>query len=204
MDCSKGTYIRALARDLGKLAGSCAYVQSLRRTRIGPYTVSEAVVPEIFSGRDNLLGSRELLARLDGIGICTVRDESAAGVRNGRVLQDRFFTAAPDKDGLLAATNHFVDPSWKIPPPANDEQNAWTVKRRQNLLALAETYKGQFDIDKMKQVLDTTIDNGGATQPNETIYQIIAVPRDLILWLKAPGKFDWQKIDLSKLFNNRA
>ena len=100
VDCSKGTYIRALARDLGKLAGSCAYVQSLRRTRIGPYTVSEAVLPESFSGKENLLGSRELLSRLDGIGVCTVRDESVAGVQNGQTLQDCFFTVAPNKDGL--------------------------------------------------------------------------------------------------------
>jgi tRNA pseudouridine55 synthase len=100
VDCSKGTYIRALARDLGTLAGSCAYVQNLRRTRIGPYTVSEAVPPEGFGGEENLLLSREVLSRLDGIGVCTVRDEAVAGVRNGHPLQDHFFTAAPNKDGL--------------------------------------------------------------------------------------------------------
>jgi tRNA pseudouridine55 synthase len=105
VDCSKGTYIRALARDLGQLAGSCAYVQSLRRTRVGPYTVGEAVLPESFSGKENLLGSRELLSRLDGIGVCTVRDESVAGVRNGQTLQDRSFTAAPNKDGLYQLVN---------------------------------------------------------------------------------------------------
>jgi len=100
VDCSKGTYIRALARDLGKLAGSCAYVKSLQRTRVGPYTVNEAVLPESFSGKENLVCSRELLSRLDGIGVCTVRDESVAGVRNGQTLQDHFFTVAPNKDGL--------------------------------------------------------------------------------------------------------
>jgi len=100
VDCSKGTYIRALARDLGTLAGSCAYVQRLRRTRVGPYTVDEAVLPESFSGKEDLLYSRELLSRLDGLGVCAVRDDSVAGVRNGQTLQDRFFTDAPNKDGL--------------------------------------------------------------------------------------------------------
>jgi tRNA pseudouridine55 synthase len=105
VDCSKGTYVRALARDLGKLAGSCAYVQSLRRIRIGPFDVGEAVLPESFSGEENLRRSLELLSRLEGIGVCTVRDESAAAVRNGQTLQDRFFTAAPQKDGLYQLVN---------------------------------------------------------------------------------------------------
>lgn len=40
--CSKGTYIRALARDLGKALDSGAYLTSLRRTAIGPYTIDQA------------------------------------------------------------------------------------------------------------------------------------------------------------------
>lgn len=108
----------------------------------------------------------------------------------------------PDKEGLLAATNHFIHPAWNIPQPADDEKEAWTVKRRDNLLAMGEKYKGQFDVEKMKQVMDTTIENGGATVSTDTIYQIIAIPGDLVLWLKAPGNFDWQKISLSKLLNS--
>ncbi|MCX5855007.1 MAG: C45 family autoproteolytic acyltransferase/hydrolase [Deltaproteobacteria bacterium] len=103
-----------------------------------------------------------------------------------------------DRPGLLVATNHFVDPSWKA-PPLDDERNAWTVKRRDNLLALGDKYKGRFNVEKMKEVLDTTMDKGGATQPAETIYQVIAVPGELTLWLKAPGNFDWQKVDLKGL-----
>jgi len=41
--CSKGTYIRSLASDFGKALDSGAYLSSLRRTRIGPYKVSEAL-----------------------------------------------------------------------------------------------------------------------------------------------------------------
>lgn len=40
--CSKGTYIRALARDIGQALGSGAYLQALRRTRIGSYTLDDA------------------------------------------------------------------------------------------------------------------------------------------------------------------
>jgi len=105
-----------------------------------------------------------------------------------------------DRHGLLVATNHFVDNSWGIAPPDNDAQNAWTVKRRNNLLALAERYKGSFDVERMKHVLDTKIADGGATQPTETIYQIVAVPKERVMWLKAPGNFEWQKIDLNRFF----
>ena len=43
VDCSKGTYIRALARDLGEALGSGAFLHSLRRTRNGGFTVEHAL-----------------------------------------------------------------------------------------------------------------------------------------------------------------
>jgi tRNA pseudouridine55 synthase len=41
--CSKGTYIRALARDFGERLGSGAHLVSLRRTRIGEYMIGDAL-----------------------------------------------------------------------------------------------------------------------------------------------------------------
>lgn len=41
--CSGGTYIRALARDLGRIAGSAAHLASLRRTGMGSLTVRDAM-----------------------------------------------------------------------------------------------------------------------------------------------------------------
>ncbi len=41
--CGKGTYIRALARDIGTALGSGAFLTSLRRTRVGDYTVEQCV-----------------------------------------------------------------------------------------------------------------------------------------------------------------
>jgi len=46
--CSKGTYIRSFARDLGKVLGSGAYLSSLERTAIGPYLVKDAFSIEKF------------------------------------------------------------------------------------------------------------------------------------------------------------
>jgi tRNA pseudouridine55 synthase len=42
VDCSSGTYIRALARDLGAALGVGGHLTALRRTRIGQYSVSQA------------------------------------------------------------------------------------------------------------------------------------------------------------------
>jgi len=44
--CSGGTYIRALARDLGRLTSSAATLSALRRTRIGSFDVSDAATLE--------------------------------------------------------------------------------------------------------------------------------------------------------------
>ena len=41
--CGGGTYIRALARDLGRLAGSAAHLEALRRTASGPFEVGGAL-----------------------------------------------------------------------------------------------------------------------------------------------------------------
>jgi tRNA pseudouridine55 synthase len=40
--CSKGTYIRALARDIGEALNSGAYLTALQRTRVGDYTLFDA------------------------------------------------------------------------------------------------------------------------------------------------------------------
>lgn len=46
--CSKGTYIRALARDIGQALGSGAHLTALRRTRIGQYRVEDCMKIEDF------------------------------------------------------------------------------------------------------------------------------------------------------------
>jgi tRNA pseudouridine55 synthase len=46
--CGGGTYIRALARDLGERLGCPAHLHSLRRERVGPLTLEKAVGPESF------------------------------------------------------------------------------------------------------------------------------------------------------------
>ena len=40
--CSKGTYIRSIASDLGKSLGNGGYLSALRREKIGPYHLKDA------------------------------------------------------------------------------------------------------------------------------------------------------------------
>src|SRR5215469_15718436 len=46
IECSKGTYIRSLAHDLGQIPGCGAYLHALIRTRSGPFSLSESVTLE--------------------------------------------------------------------------------------------------------------------------------------------------------------
>ncbi len=43
LECSKGTYVRKLAEDVGALLGCGGCISQIRRTRIGPFTINESV-----------------------------------------------------------------------------------------------------------------------------------------------------------------
>jgi len=108
---------------------------------------------------------------------------------------------SPDHPGLLVATNHFVEPSWGMLEPLHDTPG-FSVRRRKNLLALAERYKGEFNPKKMMEILDISIKDGGVTIPGGTIYQIVVIPKELKLWLKIPALQNWTEIDLKPLFKD--
>lgn len=59
IDCSSGTYVRALARDLGSKLGVGGHLTALRRTRVGGYTIDQAsALPEVGDSL-NLISSFE-------------------------------------------------------------------------------------------------------------------------------------------------
>ncbi len=63
ISCSKGTYIRTLAEDLGKVLGCGAHISALRRTSSGPFTIEQALtLDELHEIRDS-----EGLTCLDGV-----------------------------------------------------------------------------------------------------------------------------------------
>src|SRR5262245_26206394 len=79
--CGKGTYIRSLARDLGARLGTGGLVQVLRRTRVGPFRVEDAVPLDAETVR--LLPLSAAVAELPST---TVDDRDALALRNGRAV----------------------------------------------------------------------------------------------------------------------
>lgn len=55
--CGGGTYVRSLARDLARAAGSAAHLEALRRTDSGPFSVREAVTLEALKSGAPVLGT---------------------------------------------------------------------------------------------------------------------------------------------------
>ena len=118
--CSSGTYIRALARDLGERLGVGGHLTALRRTAVGPFLVEDAApVPERVSGAQSAsspLGSEvvaqppiPLLAPAEVAGrlfpVVHLTGIEAADLANGKRLEldapDAPITAAVAPDGRL-------------------------------------------------------------------------------------------------------
>jgi hypothetical protein len=128
--------------------------------------------------------------------IIQVADKEAAYSYEASVLDIKI--RAGQEPGLLVATNDFVNPAWGLTPPYDAEDRS--VQRRDNLLALANTYKGRITPDTMMQIMDTPFESGGATWINRTVYQVVVEPEDNRLWIKTRGIQDWVEIDLNTYF----
>lgn len=77
--CSKGTYIRTLADDLGRVCGGGAHLRNLRRTAVGGFTVAQAAAPDTVE----LLPLPEAVRDYPRVAVSA---EVATLVGNGRVL----------------------------------------------------------------------------------------------------------------------
>jgi tRNA pseudouridine55 synthase len=87
--CSKGTYIRALARDLGRVLGVGGHVTALRRVKSGPFSIARACSPDEavtgLTGGDT--GGLPLVSLADALGhlpASVVDDAVARDLRLGR------------------------------------------------------------------------------------------------------------------------
>jgi tRNA pseudouridine55 synthase len=95
--CSKGTYIRSIARDLGQAVGTGAHLAGLVRTRSGPFTLDDAMSLEELQERLEREGWEGVAlppdAVLDGLTAIRLDDESAVAWNQGKRL------AGVDVDG---------------------------------------------------------------------------------------------------------
>lgn len=82
VDCSAGTYVRALAADLGSRLGCGAHLSGLRRTRSGPFTEDQAVTEAVLSreAEEGTVAQR-LVAPVNALGYPVVRLSQAEAER---------------------------------------------------------------------------------------------------------------------------
>ncbi|MDR1793629.1 MAG: tRNA pseudouridine(55) synthase TruB [Bacteroidales bacterium] len=67
IDCSKGTYIRSLARDMGDILGCGAYISALRRTAIGNFKVENALQTNLFENSEKNIEKKHKLRDFERI-----------------------------------------------------------------------------------------------------------------------------------------
>ena len=96
VDCSSGTYIRSLARDLGAALGVGGHLTALRRTRVGPFDVRDAVTIDALEGAP-VLTPGAAAGRV--LSVLPVTADEARDLRHGKRLAGQ----AARLDGPLAA-----------------------------------------------------------------------------------------------------
>jgi tRNA pseudouridine55 synthase len=88
--CSKGTYVRSLARDIAHALGTVGHVTLLRRTKAGPFTLERAIpldrLEEIGQGRALEQVLLPMMAGLDDIPALALNPDQARRLRQGQQL----------------------------------------------------------------------------------------------------------------------
>lgn len=84
VDCTSGTYIRALARDLGAALGVGGHLTALRRTAVGPFSVDDAAPVDDELGDASTLSPAAVADTV--LGAIHVTDAEARDLRHGKKL----------------------------------------------------------------------------------------------------------------------
>ncbi len=91
IDCGKGTYIRSIARDLGAKLGIGGIVETLRRTRVGPFTVQQSVTLDA-TKEDAAAKVLPMTAALAGMREVRITSEEETRLRCGQTIGDAIST----------------------------------------------------------------------------------------------------------------
>lgn len=85
--CGKGTYIRSLGRDMALKLGTFGHITKLRRTRVGPFSLKDAISLDKLENMGHKERAMELLlpivTALDDIPVLAITEDEAAFVKNG-------------------------------------------------------------------------------------------------------------------------
>jgi tRNA pseudouridine55 synthase len=90
VECGKGTYVRAIVRDLADALGACGHVSELRRTRVGGFLEADSAPLELLEDLGHKARQSEALlpveTALDDIPVLAVTDEDAFRLKQGRSI----------------------------------------------------------------------------------------------------------------------
>ena len=123
IECSKGTYIRSLAHDLGMQLGCYAYLDALVRMRSGPFTLSESITLEQLAAAIETNTAQRYLhpvdKALEKYPAITLDAETSERVKHGNAFNlSRAYS--PGLTRVYDHTGHFLAiAQW------NEEQKAW-------------------------------------------------------------------------------
>jgi tRNA pseudouridine55 synthase len=104
--CGGGTYIRSIARDLGKTLGCGGLVESLVRTRIGPFDLDGALDPDILETSSLRCHLRLPLEAVPDLPRIVLNDGQVAAVRQGRPIDVTGVSSALKPCAEVALLDH--------------------------------------------------------------------------------------------------
>ena len=103
--CGKGTYVRAIARDLGRALGCYGHVTALRRTRVGPFVEADSVALEALEEAETATAAlRRVEAGLGELTRILVDRTDAARLRRGQSMLLRGADAPPEGEAYAACS----------------------------------------------------------------------------------------------------
>lgn len=100
VECSSGTYVRALARDIAAACGTCAHLAALRRLRVGPFHVDGALAADAVPSASDLKPFTPDIASSIGLGIRPLDGPAVSAFANGAswILRDLAEAESPAGD----------------------------------------------------------------------------------------------------------
>jgi tRNA pseudouridine55 synthase len=122
IECSAGTFIRAIGRDLAMALGTRGVMESLRRTRVGPFAICQALALEGVTPEALARALRPPLAALPHLGLVTLPPDALDRAVRGGLLPDSTATgtgpvACVDERGdLVGILGRLPTGAWRLRP----------------------------------------------------------------------------------------
>jgi tRNA pseudouridine55 synthase len=122
IDCSGGTYVRSLGRDLAESLGTAAVMSALVRTRIGAFHLEDSLDPSRLTGDTWLVDLQPPLRAVEYLPRVQLSADEATRVRNGLALERQTLAASPEcaehaaidlAGQLIGVLRPFADGRWR-------------------------------------------------------------------------------------------